>query len=129
MARVDKIPIRRQGEDIPITILLKTSSGAVSIDDLAECFVYLMSEYSSAAVAKWSKAGTQEGCTALVKVDSTHYRADWLSADTKEATLGEYYLEVNMVETDAEYNDSEKNTIPSDTVFELQKSTVKDQSS
>lgn len=120
---------RYQGDDIPISIGLTDANGdAINIDNLAELYIYLMRSGNNTPAKKFSKAGTT-GYKALVRVDTENYRADWLSADTKSATPGNYHLEINVVETDADYNDSEKNSIGTDAVINLKKSVVKAESS
>lgn len=123
------IVTRRAGDDIPISISLTDANGAVmSIDDLAELYVYVIHTTSNTILVKFSKAGT-DGFTALTKVSSTVYRADVLSGLTKAATLGEYNIDMNVVETDADFEDSQKNTIGIQGVFNLKDSTSKAKSS
>jgi len=128
MSTDDKI--QHQGTDISISVSLTvTSTGAaINIDNLAELFLYIMLRGNPAPVKKYSKAGAT-GYTALKKVDSYNYRADWKSAETSAATAGNYYLEVNVVETDADFDDSEKNSIGTDDVIDLRKSVIKAESS
>lgn len=116
-----------QGRDVAITLLIKDDAGdAVVIDDLDELYIYLST--GGDEVKSFSKAGTGDH-QALVKVDTTHYRVDWLSADTSVAAEGEYIMEVNIVESDAAYTDSEKNTIESLPIIDMKSSTVKSESS
>lgn len=123
------IATRYQGQDISITVDLTDANGAaINIGNLAELFVYIMRRRSSTPIKKFSKAGAT-GYTALVEVDSTHYRADWFSADTAIATPDLYYLEINVVETDADFEDNEKNSIGTDDIINLKKSAVKAESS
>jgi hypothetical protein len=115
MAAVD----RYIGDDIPLTL---TSS--ISIDDMAELYVYLVHKSSDVVAKKFSKAGSGE-FSALIKEDAYNYRADWLSGDTKEATIGVYNIDINVVETDADYQDSEKNTIGVKEAIDLKQSRSK----
>jgi len=122
--------IAYQGNDISITIDLtnKITGEAINIDDLAELFIYIMLRGNSTPINKFSKAGAT-GYTALLKVDSKHYRADWKSADTKVAIPNMYYLEINVVETDEDFDEDEKNSIGTVDVIDLRKSVIKAESS
>jgi len=125
MAAVEK----RQGDDIDISITLTDAAGnLMNIDDLAELFVYIVSSTTQAILAKFSKAGI-EGFTALSSITATNYKAIVKSAITKNAITGYYSLDVNIVETDADYNDSEKNTIGVEKLINLLSSVSKADSS
>lgn len=118
---------RYQGQDIAITILVKDDNGsAINIDNLAELHVYMV--YGGAKVKAFSKAGTGDA-DALVKVDTTHYRMDWLSEDTYNRAAGEYLMEINVVETNAAYTDSEKNTVLLVPVVDMVAAAIKSESS
>lgn len=125
MAAVEK----RQGDDIDISITLTDAAGdLMNIDDLAELFVYIVSSTTQAILAKFSKAGTG-GFIALDIITTTNYKAIIKSVITKDAITGYYDLDVNVVETDADYEDSEKNTIGVDKLFNLLSSVSKASSS
>lgn len=117
--------VRHQGDDVPLLISLTDSNDeAIDIDDLEELYIYVVSQEAGAVLAQFSKDGAGD-FTALVKVTATQYRADVVSSLTKTAALGAYNIDVNVVQTDAEYEDSKKNTIGIETVFELYESTSK----
>lgn len=116
-----------QGGDIPITVFLKADDGTdIVIDDLTELHLALVCNGNTKK--EFNKAGSGDADT-LVKVDTKHYRADWLSADTQGVTVGEYTLEINVVESDAAYNDSEKNTVIKAAIMDMYISNIKDKSS
>ena len=125
MAATDKF----QGDDIPITIgLTDTDDAAINIDDLAELYVFIILTKSNTTAVKFSKAGSGD-YVALRKVSTTSYIAEWLSGKTKDATVGSYHIEVNVAETDAEYESSIKNTLVLDRIINLKGSTAKSVSS
>ncbi len=96
-----------QGEDITLSVSVGT---AVSIDDLAELYIYIVNKKTGVTQIKFDKAGST-GFTALVRISATTYEAIWPSSDTKDAEIGYYNIEGNVAATDAEYEDSEENTI------------------
>ena len=111
--------IRRRGDDIPLLIGLTDSTGtAINITALAELYVYVINSTQGTTLVKFSKAGTG-GFTALTVISPISYRADIKSGITKTATLGEYHVYINVVETDADYESNQKNTIGLDSVFNL----------
>jgi len=123
MAAVDKY----QGEDIPILIAMTDENGnAMNIDDLTELYVYII--HDNTIQKKFSKAG-DTGYDALIKITTTSYVARWLSGDTKDANTGMQNLEVNIVESDVDYQDNEKNTIGCENIIYLHKSIIKTESS
>lgn len=125
-----EIPLRGKGSDIALTLSFKDDDGnAINIDDLTELYVYFLYGDTTTPVMKFSKAGTGDDTDALVKVDTTHYRADWLSAETAEAKAGYYDVEVNIVQNNAAYALSQKNTIKKYTFVELIETTIKELSS
>lgn len=108
---------RKQGDDIDIDITATDDAGAaLSIDDLAELYIYIT--HKNITFTKFSKAGAS-GFTALVKITAYQYRATIKSGLTKLADTGNYSIDANIVETDADYESSEKNTISIDDVFNL----------
>jgi hypothetical protein len=112
---------------VAITVLVKDdNNSAVNIDNLSELHVYIST--GGSAVKEFNKAGSGDG-QALVKVDTTHYRVDWLSGDTADAAAGQYDIELNVVETDSDYTDSKKNTLLKYPFLDLVATTVKDESS
>lgn len=125
MAAVDK----RQGSDIDISITLTDAAGdLMNIDNLAELFVYVTNTASKTILKKFSKAGAGE-FIALDKITTTNYKAIVKSATTKVAVIGYYDLDVNVVQTDADYDDSEKNTVGVEMIFNLLPSVSKTSSS
>ena len=117
--------IRRRGDDIPLLIGLTDSTGtAINITALAELYVYVINSTQGITLVKFSKAGTG-GFTALTVISPISYRADIKSGITKTATLGEYHVDINVVETDADYESNQKNTIGIDSVFNLKDSVSK----
>ena len=117
--------IRRRGDDIPLLIGLTDSTGtAINITALAELYVYVINSTQGTTLVKFSKAGTG-GFTALTVISPISYRADIKSGITKTATLGEYHVDINVVETDADYESNQKNTIGIDSVFNLKDSVSK----
>lgn len=125
MAAVDK----RQGDDIDISLSLTDAAGdPINIDNLAELFVYVTNTASKTILKKFSKAGTGE-FTVLKKITTTNYKAIVKSAITKDATKGYYDLDVNVVQTDADYDDSEKNTVGVESIINLLPSVSKASSS
>ena len=121
MATVDRF----QGDDITLSITVGTD---VNIDDLAELFVYVVKERGGAILAKFSKAGTGD-FIALAKVTTTNYTAIVPSGSTKDADQGLYVIEGNVVETDADYESSQENTITIPTKINLKPSVSKESSS
>lgn len=120
---------KRQGDDIDISITLTDAAGdPMDIDDLAELFVYIVSSTTDVILVKFSKAGTEE-FIALERITATNYKATVKSAITKDAITGYYSLDINIVETDADYEDSEKNTIGVEKLFRLLSSVSKASSS
>ena len=107
---------RKQGDDITLSISVGTS---VSIDDLAELYVYITNERTKAISIKFSKGGAT-GFTALDRISATVYEAIWPSGNTKEG---------NVVDTDADYESSEENTITIKDKIILETSTSKASSS
>ena len=125
MAAVDK----RQGDDIDIAIsLTDAADDPINIENLAELFVYVTNTASKTILEKFSKAGT-DGFTALKKITTTNYKAIVKSTKTKDATKGYYDLDVNVVQTDADYDDSEKNTVGVESIINLLPSVSKASSS
>jgi hypothetical protein len=121
--------IRYQGEDIPVLINITDAAGdPVNITDLAELFVYIINHKQNSILVRFSKAGGG-GFQALVAVSDYIYRADILSGTTKNALPGMYDVDINVVQTDADYEDSEQNTIGIQYVFQLNKSVSKASSS
>jgi len=117
--------IRRRGDDIPLLISLTDSSGtAINITNLAQLYVYVINVEQKTVLAKFNKGGVG-GFAALVVISPTSYRADILSGTTKKAAAGEYNIDINVVETDADYESNQKNTIGIDSVFSLKESTSK----
>jgi len=124
-AAIDK----RQGSDIDISLTLTGIDGnLMNIDNLAELFVYIPNTASKTILAKFSKAGAN-GFTALKKITTTNYKAIIKSEITKDATKGYYDLDVNVVETNADYDSSEKNTVGVEMLFNLLPSVSKTSSS
>ncbi|HUV83652.1 MAG TPA: hypothetical protein VMV77_12740 [Bacteroidales bacterium] len=119
-----------QGTDISITISLtnKITSEAINIDNLAELFLYILLKDNPIPLKKYSKAGGGD-YIAFKKIDSYNYRADWKSVDTSAASSGSYRIEVNVVETDTDFDDNEKNSVGTDDVIDLRKSVIKAESS
>ncbi len=117
--------VKKQGDDI--TLSIKVGSG-VSIDDLAELFVYIINSVSKTILIKFSKAGTGD-FVALIKVTATNYKAIIPSSITKVTDSKTFDIEGNVVETDAEYEDSEENTITIDDKIILTSSVSKASSS
>ena len=117
--------IRKKGDDITLSITVGTN---VNIDNLAELYVYISNQRTSAIAIKFDKAGST-GFTALDKVTTTTYEAIWPSGDTKDADKGTYVIEGNVVITDADYESSEENTITIPDRIILQGSTSKASSS
>jgi hypothetical protein len=122
----------RRGSDINVLVTINDAdSNPVNIDNLSDLFVYVVlasRPRGSEVLAKFNKAGGG-GFLALDKITTTQYRAKVLSGTTKTAYLGLYDLDVNIVETDAEYESSEENTVVVQEIFELGESTSKSQSS
>lgn len=117
--------IRYQGDDIPITVELTDSAGTpINITNLAELYIYVINHKQNSILAKFSKAGTG-GFQKLVVVTAFKYRADVLSGTTKDALIGMYDIDINVVQTDADYQSSQKNTIGLQCVFDLCKSISK----
>ena len=116
---------RKQGDDITLSISVGTD---VSIDDLAELYVYITNERTKAISIKFSKGGAT-GFTALDRISATVYEAIWPSGNTKDAKVDTYVIEGNVVETDADYEDSEENTITIKDKIILETSTSKASSS
>lgn len=96
-----------QGEDITLSITVGT---AVNIDNLAELYIYIVNRKTQVTAIKFNKEGST-GFTKLDKITTTTYEAIWPSGDTKVADVGYYSIEGNVVATDADYEDSEENTI------------------
>lgn len=118
-----------QGSDIEIAIdLTDTEGSAIDIDDLDELYIWVVHTKTDTVAAKYSKAGGGE-YEALRRVDAENYIADWYSSSTKDATPGLYDIEANMVEDNANFEDSEKNTVSGDTIIRLRKSRIKTESS
>ncbi len=125
MAAVDK----RQGDDIVLTISGTDAAGdAMNIDNLAELFVYVVNTSSKIILAQFSKAGAGS-FTAFKKITPYIYSAIILSALTLDAQAGYYDLDINVVVTDADFNDSEKNTIGVEALINLRSSISKVSSS
>jgi hypothetical protein len=123
------VVIRRRGDDIPLLIGLTDSTGTpINITNLAQLYVYVVHATAGTILVKFNKGGTG-GFTALTVISATSYRADVKSGITKTATLGEYHVDINVVETDADYESSQKNTIGIDAVFNLKDSVSKTVSS
>jgi len=120
---------KRQGSDIDISITLDDIAGdPMNIDDLAELFVYIVSSTTKVILTKFSKAGTGE-FIALERITATNYKAAIKSAITKDAITGYYSLDINIVVTDVDYEDSEKNTIGVEKLIRLFSSVSKASSS
>ena len=120
---------KRQGSDIDISITLDDIAGdPMNIDDLAELFVYIVSSTTKVILVKFSKAGA-EGFIALERITAMNYKATIKSAITKDAITGYYDFDVNVVETDVDYEDSEKNTIGVEKLIRLFSSVSKASSS
>jgi len=120
---------RRKGDDIPLLIGLTDSSGAaINITNLTQLYVYVVHTTQGSVLAKFNKGGVG-GFEALIAISATSYRADILSGTTKKATTGDYHVDINVVETDADYESNQKNTIGIDAVFTLKESISKTVSS
>ena len=120
---------KRQGDDIDLSITLTDAAGdLMNIDDLAELFIYIVSSTTKVILVKFSKAGAGE-FIALKRITATNYKATVKSAITKNAITGYYSLDINIVETNADYEDSEKNTIGVEKLFRLLSSVSKVSSS
>ncbi len=117
-----------KGDDIPVTIELTDAGGNINIDNLAELYVYIIHAISKTTAKTFSKAGSGDH-VALRKVTTISYIADWLSGSTKDAAIGKYIIEVNIVETDANYESSKKNTLASDPIINLLDTKIKTESS
>ena len=116
---------RKQGDDITLSISVGTS---VSIDDLAELYVYITNERTKAILIKFNKEGST-GFTALDKITTTVYEAIIPSGTTKAAKVATYVIEGNVADTDADYESSEENTITIKDKIILETSTSKASSS
>ena len=116
---------RKQGDDITLSISVGTS---VSIDDLAELYIYVTNERTGVILIKFDKAGSA-GFTALDKISTTVYEAIIPSGTTKDAAKGTYVIEGNVAATDADYESSEENTITIRDRIILESSTSKASSS
>lgn len=108
-----------QGDDIVIAMTIRDAGSSLNIDNLTELYAYLVVNGTTAK--QFSKAGTGNA-VALVKISTTSYTLTWASADTDEATLGEYTLEINV-------DQSAVNDILVNKVFDLKESNIKDESS
>jgi hypothetical protein len=116
---------RKRGDDIPLLIGLSDSLGnAINIATLAELYIYVIHGRTGAILVKFSKAGTG-GFTALTQITPTSYQAIILSGVTKNATIGGYCIDINVVETDINYQSSQKNTIGIMSIFNLKDSVSK----
>ena len=125
MATVDRF----KGDDIPITIGLTDLDDAdINIDDLTELYVYVIHDPTNVVAKMFSKAGGGD-YVALRKVTTTSYIADWKSGSTKDAEAGAHRIELNMVESDATYESSKKNSIGSDIIIYMKETTIKTLSS
>jgi len=125
MAVVDKY----KGDDILITIgLTDSSDNSINIDNLAELYIFIVFTKTDTTAVKFSKAGSG-AFTALSKVSSTSYTAGWLSGNTKDSNIGSYHIEVNVAETDEDYESSLKNTLIAEDIINLKGSTAKSASS
>ena len=123
------IVIRRRGDDVPLLIGLTDSSGSpINITNLAELYVYVINTAQNSVLAKFSKAGIA-GFDGLLAISAFSYRADILSGTTKTAALGMYHIDINVVETDGDYESNQKNTIGMDAIFNLKDSISKTVSS
>lgn len=111
--------IKYQGDDIVIAMTIRDAGSSLNIDNLTELYAYLV--VGGTTAKKFDKAGSGDA-VALVKVSTTSYTLTWASADTDEATLGEYTLELNV-------DQSAVNNILVSKVFDLKESNVKDESS
>ncbi len=121
--------VKYQGDDIPIRISMTDATGTpINITNLAELYVYVISHNKHTVLVKFSKAGTG-GFEKLVIVSAFLYRADVLSGITKDALPDVYDIDINVVQTDADYESSQKNTIDIQNVFRLNKSVSKIMSS
>lgn len=116
---------KRQGDDITLSITVGTD---VSIDDLAELYVYIVSKRTGVVLIKFNKAGST-GFTALIQVTATNYKAIIPSGTTKDADASIYSIEGNIAATDAEYESSIENAITLDDQIKLLASTSKASSS
>lgn len=102
-----------RGQDITLTVTC-----SVSIDDLAELYVFLIHRDSRTVGAQFNKAGST-GYTALTKVTAYIYKAIWGHTDTKGADLGMYDMDIAVIQTDADYEDSEKHTKKIEEIIDL----------
>jgi hypothetical protein len=117
--------IKYQGDDIPITVELTDSAGTpINITNLAELYVYVINHKQNSILAQFSKAGGG-AFQSLKVVTAFKYRADVLSGTTKNAPIGMYDVDINVVQTDADYQSNQKNTIGLKCVFDLYKSVSK----
>ena len=124
MATVNKY----KGDDIPVTIGLTDDEGNdINIDNLVELYVYII-HVMSGEIISFNKAGSGDHI-ALRKVTTISYIADWLSGSTKDAATGKYIIEINIVESDANYESSKKNTLASDPIIKLLDTKIKTESS
>lgn len=120
-----KYVTRKQGDDIVLSI---TVGSNVSIDDLAELYVFIVRQSDDETVAQFSKAGSGD-YDALDKISSTNYEAKWLSGDTKLAEVDDYRVEGNVVATDADFESSQENRITTRVIIHLEKANAKTASS
>jgi hypothetical protein len=126
---MSNIVIRYQGDDIPLLISMNDSSGIpINITNLAELYVFVLINKTNQILAQFSKTGGG-GFQSLVMITNFIYRADIFSGTTKDAAIGLYDIDVNVVQTDADYEASQKNTIGIKGVFQLNKSVSKIKSS
>ena len=114
---------RYRGDDIDIDIIVTDENDdAVNIENLAELYIYIT--HNNSVLIQFNKAGTG-GFTALKKITSYLYLAIIKSGTTKSAELGNYNIDGNVIETDADYESSEKNTITIEDLFSLKDSKSK----
>lgn len=98
------------GEDILIEIsLTDDDDNQISIDDLLELYVFIVSDTDESILKKFNKAGAGE-YTALIK-DTEYQYHGWIESGESKNLHGKYRLEVMIQETEAELSDSKRETI------------------
>ena len=119
--------IQYQGDDLEVNIEVLDGGVAMDIDALKELYVYIIQSDTEKIEAKYSKAGAGDHI-ALTKVTATMYKF-WIDSSITSATKGgDLNIEVNVVESEAELTDGDKNSIAKEKLIQLNTSQIKAES-
>lgn len=114
-----------QGEDIIFDFSMTNDGGVtfVNIDDLIDVVIYMYQDPND-DIIKFSKLD-REGFIQLTKTTEYSYRGIIDSSLTKYMVCGTWYVEINVMSTNAELEDLELNRIGRTECFKIEQAAIR----